>query len=103
KNILAITNPEAADIKLAINKYFIGTPNVAYNANIVPATDAKPPVITANNSEFVILFKKGLITSGASVCPIKILASADVDSSFVVPNNFEIAPPKYLMINCIIP
>ena len=39
-----------------------------------PATVAKPPVIIAINSDFVILSIKGLITSGASVCPTKILA-----------------------------
>ena len=47
-----------------------------YAASTPPATVAKPPVITAISSERVMSSTNGFTTSGASVCPTKMLAAA---------------------------
>jgi hypothetical protein len=46
---------------------------------------AKPPVMTATNSLFVMSFTYGLTTSGASVWPTKMLLAAESDSAPLVP------------------
>src|SRR3712207_7542244 len=53
------------------------------------ATVAIPPIITVGNSDLVIVFIYGFITSGASVCPIKIFATADTVSEPLVPRSEE--------------
>ena len=45
---------------------------------------------------FVMVGRKGLIRSGASVCPRKILAAAFIDSAAVVPTvTYRSQPIKY--------
>ena len=56
--------------------------------------EAKPPVITANNSDCVIRAINGFTTSGASVCPTNTLAAADKLSVREVPSAFCNAPPS---------
>lgn len=79
-NNFAITSPAGAAITLAANKNLSGTPSAAYPKSVEPDTDANPPTITANSSDFVRRGMYGRITSGASVCPKKIFAVADNDS-----------------------
>jgi hypothetical protein len=102
-NSLAIKKPPGAAIKLAAIRYFISIPSKAYPANTEPATDDKPPTITAKSSERVIDGMKGLTIKGASVCPTKIFPAALIDSGRLVPNNFCNPPPIIPITNFITP
>ena len=70
---------------LADRRWEADTPKLMYAANTAPAIVAKPPVMTAWISELVMIGRKGLIISGASVWPRKMLADAFNDSQAVVP------------------
>src|SRR5260370_42130485 len=58
----------------AVSRCLASMPNAIYAAMIPPETCAIPLVITVINSDLVSLFRKGRIVSGASVCPMKMLA-----------------------------
>jgi hypothetical protein len=63
--------------------------NIAYAASNVPAVLANPPSMMQNNSDRVSRDMKGLIASGASVCPSTILAAVDSASA-----------PEIRMVQC---
>ena len=74
-----------------------------YAAMIPPDTWAMPQVITHISSDFVNLFRKGRMVSGASVCPIKILAAISSDSAPLAPITRVITQAKARMKTCITP
>ena len=74
-----------------------------YEAITPPATVAMPPVIIANNSDFVIFSTYGLTTSGASVIPTKIFATDESDSAPDTPMNFIIKTAIPFTIHCMMP
>ena len=51
---LANNKPPGAAMNEAASRYFMSTPIAAYPAITDPATLARPPTITANNSDGVI-------------------------------------------------
>src|SRR5215475_12241535 len=55
---------------------------------IAPETWAMPLVMTVMSSERVISGRKGRMVSGASVCPMKMLAATFNDSAPLAPINF---------------
>jgi hypothetical protein len=69
-------------------KYITSIPTKA--ASTPPATVAKPPVMTAMSSEFVIRATKGFTRRGASVCPTKMFPAAD-----------RVSAPEVPMVRCI--
>jgi len=68
-----------------------------------PATVANPPVITAISSDCVMVSTYGLTTSGASVCPTKMLADADSDSEPEVPMKRTMNALMTFTRTCIMP
>ena len=102
-NILANNKPPGADMKQAAIKYSTGTPMSAYPASALPATEANPPTITANNSDCVMPAMYGLTTKGASVWPTKMLAVALMDSAFDVPRTRCNAPPMMRITHFMMP
>ncbi len=68
-----------------------------------PATVAKPPTITAINSDFVIFDTKGRTISGASVWPTKIFAETLSVSEPLVLIVICMARAIHFTMNCIIP
>ena len=69
----------------------------------LPAIVVNPPVITACISDLVILARYGLIRSGASVCPRKMLAAAFMDSQAVVPSVTWSSQPTFPTTQVIVP
>ena len=82
---LAQARAAGADMTLAVSRWVGEIPKEMYAASAPPAMVANPPVITECISELVILGKKGLIRSGDSVWPRKMLAAQETDSQAVVP------------------
>jgi CNT family concentrative nucleoside transporter len=74
-----------------------------YPASTPPAIVANPPTIMVSNSDCVIPFKNGLISSGASVCPTNILALHDSVSAPLVPIVHRINWLMDKITFCIIP
>ena len=70
---------------------------------IPPDTCAMPLVMTVINSERVRSGRKGRIVSGASVCPMKILAATFSDSAPLAPMKRVITRASWRMMNCITP
>src|SRR5471032_3217402 len=100
---LAINRAPGADMKHAAIRYLSSTPSPAYPSSTEPATAAKPPTITANNSERVSLAMKGRTTSGTSDWPMKIAEVTTIDSMRLVPSNRRKVPPTSRMIQPITP
>ena len=70
---------------------------------IPPETWAMPLVITVISSERVRSGRKGRMVSGASVCPMKMLAATFSDSAPLAPMKRVITHAACLMMNCMIP
>ena len=60
-------------------------PNAMYAAMMPPEMCAIPDVITVISSDCVILGRYGRMVSGASVCPMKMLAATLSDSAPLAP------------------
>ncbi len=70
----------------AVSRCWICTPAInTYAAITAPETWAMPLAMMQNNSLCVRFARNGRIVSGASVCPMKILAATLVDSAPLVP------------------
>ncbi len=72
-------------------------------AMIPPETCAIPQVITHMSSDFVRLFRNGRMVSGASVCPMKMLAAISRDSAPLAPITRVITHANARMKTCITP
>ena len=72
-----------------------------YAASTPPATVAKPPTMIVLISERVIVLMNGLMRSGASVCPMKMLPEAERVSAPDVPSVFCTAQAMPFTIHCI--
>ena len=83
--ILPITSAAGADITLAAIRWPAGIPIAMYPASTPPAMVAKPPTMIVSSSDRVIWSRNGLIRSGASVWPTKMLAVHDRVSAPLVP------------------
>ena len=68
-----------------------------------PEMCAMPLVITTINSDLVSVGMKGRIVSGASVCPMKMLAATLSDSAPLAPMTRVITQAAPRMISCITP
>ena len=67
-----------------------------------PETCAMPAVMTVISSERVSEGRNGRMVSGASVCPMKMLAATSSDSAPLAPISF-ITLANCLMMNCMMP
>ena len=101
--IFAMSSPPGAAMKAAAIRYSNCAPRSEYPTSTEPATLARPPLMMAKSSERVIRSTNGRTTRGASVWPTKMFAEADMDSAWLVPRAFWIAPPRMRMIHCKIP
>ncbi len=70
---------------------------------IPPETCAIPLVITVINSDLVSLLRNGRIVSGASVCPMKMLAATFNDSAPLAPMTAVMIHAAIRMITIITP
>ena len=69
----------------ALSRCLGSMPNAIYAAMIPPETCAMPLVITVISSECVRSGRNGRMVSGASVCPMKMLAATLSDSAPLAP------------------
>ena len=74
-----------------------------YAAITLPAMVEKPHTITHMICDDVICAMNGLMVSGASVCPTKMLAEADIASIPVMPSAVRSARASTLITRCIAP
>ena len=87
----------------AARRYGIGTPSAAYPARIEPAVEAAPLVITANSSAPVSAARKGRRATAISLCPMKMVTTAENDSIGEVPSSFRKPAPRNRANACITP
>ena len=74
-----------------------------YAAITLPAIVAKPPTMTHISCDSVIRPMNGRTVSGASVCPTKMLAEADIASTPVMPSARRSSAASSAMTRCITP
>ena len=74
-----------------------------YAAIMPPEMWAMPLVITVISSDFVSFGKNGRIVSGASVCPMKMLAATLSDSAPLAPITCVITHAAARMMICMTP
>jgi hypothetical protein len=74
-----------------------------YAAIIPPEMWAMPLVMTVINSDLVSFGRKGRMVSGASVCPMKMLAATLSDSAPLAPMIFVISHAAARMMICMMP
>src|SRR4051812_7471414 len=79
----AITNAAGADMTDTVTRCgaYSGPRRLMYTAITDPAMFANPPIINALSSDIVMRATYGFTTSGASVCPRKMLAALAIDSA----------------------
>ena len=102
-SILEIRIVPGAVMITALSRCLGSMPNAMYAAIIPPETCAMPLVITVINSERVRSGRKGRMVSGASVCPMKMLAATLSDSAPLAPIKLVMTRATCLMMNCITP
>ena len=74
-----------------------------YAAIMPPEMCAMPLVMTVISSDFVSFGKNGRIVSGASVCPMKMLAATLSDSAPLAPITIVITHAAARMMICMTP
>ena len=74
-----------------------------YAAITLPAIVANPPTITHISCDSVMRAMNGRTVSGASVCPTKMFAEADIASTPVIPSARRRTDASSAMMRCITP
>ncbi len=87
----------------AVSRCCASTPNRMYAAMTPPEMCAIPAVITVISSDSVIRGRKGRMVSGASVCPMKMLAATLSDSAPLARMKRRMMTAKIRTITCITP
>ena len=87
----------------AASKCLASIPYAMYAAMIPPETCAMPLVMMVISSDCVASGRNGRIVSGASVCPMKMLAATFSDSAPLAPITRCITHAALLMRICITP
>ena len=89
--ILAIISVPGAVMMTAVSRCCASIPNRMYAAMMPPEMCAIPDVMTVISSDSVIRGRNGRMVSGASVCPMKMLAATFSDSA----PDARITPPHH--------
>ena len=100
---MAIASEAGADVTDAASRCVAGAPIRMYAPSVEPATEAKPPAITQCSCESFRRPRIGRTSKGASVCPRKMLATAQMASARETPSNALSAPPSRPKTTCSTP
>ena len=102
-NSFDIISVPGAVMMTAVSRCFGSMPNAMYAAMMPPEMCAMPDVMTVMSSDCVIFGRYGLIVSGASVWPMKMLAATFSDSAPLAPITLFITTAKSRTTNCMMP
>ena len=102
-SILEMRIVPGAVMMTALSTWRGSAPKAKYAAMIDPETCAMPLVITVINSERVRSGRNGRMVTGASVCPMKMLAATLSDSAPLAPMMRVIAQAMPRITICITP